>query len=196
MSFEPEVVTVLTSSLSHVLIRSAIVYARELVTRMIQVRGPGSVMVHDERSTNTQACVCPEHNISTFMYEMKETAFICRHATSRSLLLIDELGRATSNEDGVAIAWAVSERILRSGAIAFFVTHYPQVTLLGHQSMYAATVQNQHLSASVGAAGSQSGEIAYTHKVQSGPCMVSTAYGVDLAYACGWPDDVLVEVSM
>ena len=43
---------------------------------------------------------------------MKETAFICNSTTDRSLFLLDELGRATSNEDGVAIAWAVSEYLL------------------------------------------------------------------------------------
>lgn len=123
------------------------------------------------------------------MLEMKETAFICRNATPQSLILIDELGRATSNEDGVAIAWAVSEWLLQSNALTFFVTHYPQITMLGN--MYLS-VQNQHMEASVES--SEGGEILYTHKVASGPCAVSTSYGVDLAYACGWENDVLLEV--
>lgn len=121
---------------------------------------------------------------------MKETAFICRNSTSKSLILIDELGRATSNEDGVAIAWAVSEQLLKSKAITFFVTHYPQVTSM---SNVYPSVQNFHLEASVGKG--EDGEIFYTHKVDAGPCRVATSYGVDLAYACGWPGDVLLEVS-
>lgn len=120
---------------------------------------------------------------------MKETAFICRNSTPKSLILIDELGRATSNEDGVAIAWAVSEQLLKSNALTFFVTHYPQVTLMS--SVYPS-VQNFHLEAAVGKG--EEGDIFYTHKVGSGPCTVATSYGVDLAYACGWPGDVLGEV--
>ena len=122
---------------------------------------------------------------------MKETAFICRNSTPKSLILIDELGRATSNEDGVALAWAVSEKLLKSNALTFFVTHYPQVTLM---SNVYPTVQNFHLEASVG--NGEDGEIFYTHKVGGGPCTVATSYGVDLAYACGWPGDVLGEVSL
>jgi len=122
------------------------------------------------------------------MLEMKETAFICRNATSRSLILIDELGRATSNEDGVALAWAVSEKLLKSNALTFFVTHYSQVTRL---SDVYPSVQNCHLGASIG--NGEDGEIFYTHTVDSGPCAVAASYGVDLAYACGWPGDVLDE---
>lgn len=127
-----------------------------------------------------------EHNISTFLLEMKETAFICNHATSRSLVLVDELGRATSNEDGVAIAWATAEFLLQKQAITFFVTHYPQISLLA--SIYPG-VQNVHLEASV----SQNSEqcIRYTHKVKPGACKVSTDYGVELAAACGWPPEVV-----
>ncbi|CAB9512727.1 protein MutS [Seminavis robusta] len=127
-----------------------------------------------------------EHNISTFMLEMKEVASICRQATSRSLALIDELGRATSNEDGVALAWAVSESLLQRGALTFFVTHYSQLTALG--KMYSS-VQNQHLAATV--TRGESGRIAYTYKVSSGACAVATEYGVDLAGVCGWPAEIL-----
>ena len=62
---------------------------------------------------------------------MKETAFICNSTTDRSLFLLDELGRATSNEDGVAVAWSVSKFLLTKRAMTFFVTHYPQLSTLG-----------------------------------------------------------------
>ena len=124
------------------------------------------------------------------MLEMKETAFICSSATCKSLVLLDELGRATSNEDGVAIAWAVSEFLLKRGAMTFFVTHYPQLHKL--EEMHSS-VQNQHLSASVST--ERSGDIRYTHKVTSGPCTATPDYGVGMATACGWPIDDVEDVS-
>lgn len=127
-----------------------------------------------------------EHNISTFMLEMKETAFICNNVTNRSLVLVDELGRATSNEDGVAIAWSMSEYLLKKGAMTFFVTHYPQLSCLA--SIYPS-VQNIHMEATV--TRGNNGEISYTHKAKPGACMVSTDYGVELAAACGWPAEVV-----
>jgi hypothetical protein len=129
-----------------------------------------------------------EHNLSTFMLEMKETAFICNHATSRSLVLVDELGRATSNEDGVAIAWATAEHLLKKRAMTFFVTHYPQLSCLA--SIYPS-VHNIHLEASV-SLNSDEG-IRYTHKVKPGACTISTDYGVELAAACGWPSEVVAD---
>ena len=68
--------------------------------------------IRDQICTRIGTSDDQEHNISTFLSEMKETAFICNSTTDRSLFLLDELGRATSNEDGVAIAWAVSEYLL------------------------------------------------------------------------------------
>jgi DNA mismatch repair ATPase MutS len=111
--------------------------------------------------------------------------------TDNHVFGVDELGRATSNEDGVSLAWAVSEHLLKSSALTFFVTHYPQVTSLG--DMYPSAVQNQHMAASVNHG--EGGEILYTHKVGPGPCTVAASYGVELASACGWPSDVLGEVS-
>lgn len=124
------------------------------------------------------------------MLEMKETAFICSNASDKSLVLLDELGRATSNEDGVTIAWAVSEFLLKKGAMTFFVTHYPQLCQL---SQVYPSVQNQHLKASISTGGA--GEIRYTHKLTSGPCTASPDYGVEMATSCGWPVDVVEDVS-
>ena len=131
-----------------------------------------------------------ESNISSFMLEMKETAFICRNATSRSLILLDELGRATSNEDGVAIAWAVAECLLAKGAMTYFVSHYPQ---LCQMSRIYPSVQNQHLQASI-STNNEETEILYSHKIASGPCQADSNYGIDMAISCGWPSDVLKEV--
>jgi DNA mismatch repair ATPase MutS len=125
------------------------------------------------------------------MLEMKETAFICNNASTKSLILLDELGRATSNEDGVAIAWSVSEYLLSKNSMTFFVTHYPQLCRL---SNVYPSVQNQHLQAAVSR--DENGGISYTHKVSPGPCNVASDYGVEMASSCGWPADVLHNVSL
>ena len=117
--------------------------------------------------------------------EMKEVAFICRNAGPRSLVLIDELGRATSNEDGVAIAWSVSEYLRTKGTSTFFVTHYPQLTKLA--DIYPG-VWNQHMNATIAHDG---GAILYSHTIQNGPCQMTSDYGVEIATACGWPRDVV-----
>jgi DNA mismatch repair ATPase MutS len=125
------------------------------------------------------------------MLEMKETAFICSNATEKSLVLLDELGRATSNEDGVGIAWAVSEFLLKKRAMTFFVTHYPQLCQL---SQVYPSVQNQHLNASVST--KDTGDIRYTYKLTNGQCPATTDYGVEMAASCGWPEDVVNDVSL
>jgi DNA mismatch repair protein MSH4 len=146
------------------------------------------IPVRDRLCTRIGTADDQEHNISTFMLEMKEAAFICNNATPRSLILIDELGRATSNEDGVAIAWSVAEHLISQQALTFFVTHYPQLTKLG--DAYPA-VQNQHMGAGTGG-----GELTYTHKILPGPCTIASDYGVDMAFSCGWPEDVIRNVRL
>uniref|UniRef100_A0A0D9WYW4 DNA mismatch repair proteins mutS family domain-containing protein n=1 Tax=Leersia perrieri TaxID=77586 RepID=A0A0D9WYW4_9ORYZ len=81
-----------------------------------------------------------ENNSSTFMTEMKETAFIMQNVSSRSLIVVDELGRATSSSDGLAIAWSCCEYLLSTKAYTVFATHmeglselatlYPNVKIL------------------------------------------------------------------
>jgi DNA mismatch repair ATPase MutS len=84
--------------------------------------------VRDQICTRIGTSDDQEHNISTFLLEMKETAFICNSTTDRSLFLLDELGRATSNEDGVALAWAVSEYLLTKRAMVS--TAYEELSFL------------------------------------------------------------------
>ncbi|XP_051216073.1 DNA mismatch repair protein MSH4 isoform X3 [Lolium perenne] len=81
-----------------------------------------------------------ENNSSTFMTEMKETAFIMQNVSSKSLVVVDELGRATSSTDGLAIAWSCCEHLLSLKAYTVFATHmeglselatmYPNVKIL------------------------------------------------------------------
>ena len=147
------------------------------------------IPIRDRLCTRIGTSDDQEHNISTFMQEMKDTAFICKNATNKSLILIDELGRATSNEDGVAIAWAVAEFLLIKRSMTFFVTHHPQLCRLA--DVYP-NVQNQHLGA---VAETDSGEIRYMHKIMPGPCQMSADYGVEMAATCGWERDVVEMVS-
>lgn len=65
-----------------------------------------------------------EANISTFAAEMREIAFILRNVERRSLVIVDELGRGTSTADGLAVAIAIAEALLESGAYVWFVTHF------------------------------------------------------------------------
>jgi len=61
---------------------------------------------------------------STFLVELQETSNILKHATNRSLVILDELGRGTSTFDGTAIAYAVIQYLKKKGALTLFSTHY------------------------------------------------------------------------
>ncbi|KAJ0106189.1 hypothetical protein Patl1_18458 [Pistacia atlantica] len=71
-----------------------------------------------------------ESNSSTFMTEMKETAFIMQNVSQRSLIVMDELGRATSSSDGFAIAWSCCEHLLSLKAYTIFATHMENLSEL------------------------------------------------------------------
>jgi DNA mismatch repair protein MutS len=116
------------------------------------------------------------------MVEMRETAGILRHATRRSLVILDEIGRGTSTFDGLAIAWAVAEHIDEViGCRCLFATHYHELTQLAERSEHAA---NHSVSAR-----ELDGDVVFLHRLVKGPA--SQSYGVAVAKLAGLPESVL-----
>jgi DNA mismatch repair protein MutS len=119
---------------------------------------------------------------STFMVEMSETAHILHNATSRSLVLLDEIGRGTSTYDGLALAWACAEHLARElRAFTLFATHYFELTALPE---HVTGVANVHLAAT-----EHRQEIVFLHSVVEGPA--SQSYGVQVARLAGVPASVI-----
>lgn len=118
---------------------------------------------------------------STFMVEMIETANILNNASERSLVILDEIGRGTSTFDGMALAWAVAERIVQMKTRALFATHFHQLTDMANQ--YHG-VKNVHTLAK------ESGDtIVFLHKIADGG--TDRSYGVHVAALAGVPDQVV-----
>jgi DNA mismatch repair protein MutS len=119
---------------------------------------------------------------STFMVEMTETAAILHTATSRSLILLDEVGRGTATYDGLAIAWAAVEYIhARLRAKTLFATHYFELTELAER---LSGVKNYHVSVK-----ETPGGIAFLRKVEPGAA--DRSYGIEVAKLAGLPNEVI-----
>jgi DNA mismatch repair protein MutS len=120
---------------------------------------------------------------STFLVEMVETASILHHATPRSLILLDEVGRGTSTFDGLAIAWAVTEELHErgQGAKVLFATHYHELTELAER---LPRVHNFHV-----AVREWNDEIIFLHKVRPGG--TDRSYGIQVARLAGLPAAVI-----
>ena len=119
---------------------------------------------------------------STFMVEMTETALILNTATSRSLVVLDEIGRGTSTYDGLALAWSVVEYLhQRVGAKTLFATHYHELTSLEET---LPGVRNLHVS--VKESGDQ---IVFLRKVEPGAA--GKSFGIEVARLAALPDVVI-----
>ncbi|MCC7510041.1 MAG: DNA mismatch repair protein MutS [Planctomycetes bacterium] len=119
---------------------------------------------------------------STFMVEMAETANILNHATNRSLIVLDEVGRGTSTFDGVSIAWAVSEYLLREvKARTFFATHYHELTQLALQF---SGVKNLNVVVR-----EWNDELIFLHQIAEGGA--DRSYGIHVAKLAGIPGDIV-----
>jgi DNA mismatch repair protein MutS len=119
---------------------------------------------------------------STFMVEMLETSTILHNATSKSLILLDEIGRGTSTYDGMSIAGAITEYIhTRIGARTMFATHYHELTQLSQSltnlSNYSMAIKEDGES------------IFFTYSLVEGPA--DKSYGIHVAQMAGLPGEVL-----
>lgn len=121
---------------------------------------------------------------STFMVEMQETALILRHATEKSLVLLDEIGRGTATFDGLSIAWAVAEHIAsrEGGPKTIFATHYHELVDLAAD---IPSVGNIHVSAR-----EWQDTIVFLRKIEAGGS--DRSFGIQVARLAGLPAGVVV----
>ncbi len=121
---------------------------------------------------------------STFMVEMIETASILNNATSRSLILLDEIGRGTSTFDGLSIAWAVAEYLHEKENLrpkTLFATHYHELTEL---ALTMERIKNYHVSVK-----ERGEEVVFLRKIVPGPS--DRSYGIHVARLAGIPRPVI-----
>ncbi|NWG01064.1 MAG: DNA mismatch repair protein MutS [Thermoanaerobaculaceae bacterium] len=122
---------------------------------------------------------------STFMVEMTEVAHILRHATARSLVILDEVGRGTATFDGLSLAWAVVEALHDPpgggpGPLVLFATHYHELTDLAAR---LERVVNASLAVK-----EWQGQVLFLHRVVPGPA--DRSYGIHVARLAGVPESV------
>ncbi len=127
--------------------------------------------------------------LSTFMVEMVETANILRHATDKSLVIMDEIGRGTSTYDGISIAWAVAEHLVTNDTIAaktLFATHYHELQEL--EERHPTRIKNYHLAVE-----EHKGSPVFLHTLKKGGA--SHSYAIAVAKLAGVPDRVTIRAS-
>ncbi len=120
---------------------------------------------------------------STFFVEMSELAYILNTATSRSLIILDEIGRGTSTYDGLSIAWAASEYLSepQRKIRTLFATHYHEMTALEEQR---SGIKNFNVDVA-----EENGDIVFLHKIVRGSA--SRSYGIHVADIAGVPHELL-----
>ena len=122
---------------------------------------------------------------STFMVEMVETASILHHATERTLVILDEIGRGTSTLDGLSLAWAIAEHLSSDGSPrprTLFATHYHELTTLADD--HPDRVRNLHVLVR-----EHGDDIAFLHRIAPGRS--DRSYGIHVAKLAGLPASVV-----
>jgi len=126
---------------------------------------------------------------STFMVEMSETSEILHAATSKSLVILDELGRGTSTVDGMAVASAVLQHLLQvTRCKTLFITHYPLVAT-DLETKFPKDVQNLHMGYAEDLRINGTREITFLYRLTHG--IAKESFGVECARLAGLPEDIL-----
>ncbi|CAE6372632.1 unnamed protein product [Rhizoctonia solani] len=150
-----------------------------------------SFRIHDALLTRLSNDDDPERSLSTFSKEMTTSGMILSVATESSLILIDELGRGTSPIEGIGLAHAIAEEIIKLKAFTFFTTHFHQLTYT--LSKYP-TVVNLHLAVEKSTRVDQSTfRLRFRHLLVDGASDAIEHYGLELARLADLPPDVLTE---
>ncbi|MCI7605989.1 MAG: DNA mismatch repair protein MutS [Spirochaetales bacterium] len=118
---------------------------------------------------------------STFLIEMSESAQILRSITNKSLVIMDEIGRGTSTQDGMSIAYAIMEYLKKSGAITLFATHYHELTMLDTSDMSLLHMDVKE----------EKGSVIFLRKAVEG--VAASSYGIHVAKLAGMPRGVINE---
>lgn len=125
---------------------------------------------------------------STFMVEMVETAEILNHATNRSLLILDEIGRGTSTYDGLSLAWAIVEYLHNHPRLkprTLFATHYHELTGLAD---LLPLVTNYNVDVA-----EEGDQVTFLHKIIAGGA--DRSYGIHVAQLAGLPRDIIIRAN-
>lgn len=140
---------------------------------------------------------CSLLGISSFMAEMNDVSDILKHATSKSLVLIDELGRGTSITDGFGIAWSILEELAcKNQSTTFCATHYHELNLLQNDEELLPKLNLQrcasnpfyclHVEAAIDAKNDQ---VTMLYEVRDGPS--DSSYGIHVAKAAKFPNSII-----
>jgi DNA mismatch repair protein MutS len=123
--------------------------------------------------------------LSTFMVEMVETAQILHHATSQSLIVMDEIGRGTSTYDGISIAWAIAEYLVTNKEVhakTLFATHYHELQDL--EEKYPEKIKNYFMKVE-----QQNDKPIFLHTLEAGKS--SHSFGIAVAKLAGLPQEII-----
>lgn len=116
---------------------------------------------------------------STFLVEMQEAAYILRNCTARSFVIVDEVGRGTSTQDGMSIAYAMMKSLIEKGSKTLFATHYHELTMLDTTGIRLLTLDVLE----------EKGSVTFLRKVKDG--VANSSYGIHVAKMAGVPASVI-----
>ena len=118
---------------------------------------------------------------STFLVEMQETAFILRNCTEHSFVIVDEIGRGTSTQDGMSIAFAVMNELIKKNVKTLFATHYHELTMMDMSGIRLLTLEVLE----------ENGDVRFIRRVIDG--VANSSYGIHVAKLAGIPSSVIRE---